>query len=439
MLIILRSSWALFFGVAMVFLANGLQGSLIGVRASIEGYSPFIVGIIMTGYYAGFMLGALFIPERIQKVGHVRVFASLASIASISILLHSLHFSVITWFIMRYTTGFCFVGMYCVAESWINDQSENESRGQALSVYMIISMGGNAIGQLFLNFADPSSATLFMLVSILISLSLVPILITVGKQPDFTAAKILSIKELYKASPLGVISAIGVGTAHGALWGVGSVYTIKNGLSISQTSFFMFSFIIGGAFFQYVIGYLSDKYDRRLILTIVTFAASGFSVLALIFNGSFTLLIIIAFTTKGVSLYLAKITMINVGEEVKMKLQSDMLKSLVNADTQLIDKKHSGKFISNLTYDVTHITNLLSSAILTVFKDSLTLIGLLLVMFIQNWKLALISIVMIPLASVSAKTLGKRISKVTTEAQEKSGDLNKYLIDIFKAASFHKD
>ena len=254
MLIILRSSWALFFGVAMVFLANGLQGSLIGVRASIEGYSPFIVGIIMTGYYAGFMLGALFIPERIQKVGHVRVFASLASIASISILLHSLHFSVITWFIMRYTTGFCFVGMYCVAESWINDQSENESRGQALSVYMIISMGGNAIGQLFLNFADPSSATLFMLVSILISLSLVPILITVGKQPDFTAAKILSIKELYRASPLGVISAIGVGTAHGALWGVGSVYTIKNGLSVSQTSFFMFSFIIGGAFFQYVIG-----------------------------------------------------------------------------------------------------------------------------------------------------------------------------------------
>ena len=156
MLIILRSSWALFFGVAMIFLANGLQGSLIGVRASLEGYSPLVVGLIMTGYYAGFVLGALFIPERIQKVGHVRVFASLASIASIAILLHSLHFSIITWFLMRYTTGFCFVGMYCVAESWINDQSENESRGQALSIYMIISMGGNAIGQLFLNFADPN-------------------------------------------------------------------------------------------------------------------------------------------------------------------------------------------------------------------------------------------------------------------------------------------
>ena len=235
MLIILRSSWALFFGVAMVFLANGLQGSLIGVRASIEGYSPFVVGIIMTGYYAGFMLGALFIPERIQKVGHVRVFASLASIASIAILLHSLHFSIITWFLMRYTTGFCFVGMYCVAESWINDQSENESRGQALSVYMIISMGGNAIGQLFLNFADPSSATLFMLVSILISLSLVPILITVGKQPDFTVAKILSIKELYKASPLGVISAVAVNGCPKVKSRV-STATAPNGSTIPQVA-----------------------------------------------------------------------------------------------------------------------------------------------------------------------------------------------------------
>jgi len=144
------------------------------------------------------------------------------------------------------------------------------------------------------------------------------------------------------------------------------------------------------------------------------------------------LLIIIAFTTKGVSLYFAKATMISVGEEIKKKLQFDMVNTLIKTDTQIIDKKHSGKFISNLTYDVTHITNLLSNAILTLFKDSLTLIGLLTVMFLQNWKLALISIVMIPLASISAKTLGKRIGKVTTEAQEKSGHLTTYLVELFK-------
>ena len=144
------------------------------------------------------------------------------------------------------------------------------------------------------------------------------------------------------------------------------------------------------------------------------------------------ILIIIAFSTKGISLYLAKATMISVGEEIKKKLQSDMVRSLIKSDTQTIDKKHSGKFISNITYDVTQITNLLSHAILILFKDSLTLIGLLFVMFTQNWKLALISIIMIPLASISARTLGKRVGKVTTQAQEKSGFLTTYLVELFK-------
>ena len=144
------------------------------------------------------------------------------------------------------------------------------------------------------------------------------------------------------------------------------------------------------------------------------------------------LLIILAFALKGGSLYFAKVIMINVSEEVRKDIQMDMFGTLIKADTQLIDNKHSGKFISNLTYDVAHITNLLSNAILNLFKDSLTLVGLLTVMFLQNWKLSLVSIVMIPLASIAARSLGKRMGKVVTEAQEKSGDLNKYLIDLFK-------
>ena len=144
------------------------------------------------------------------------------------------------------------------------------------------------------------------------------------------------------------------------------------------------------------------------------------------------ILIIIAFATKGLSLYLAKATMISVGEEIKKKLQIHMVRSLIKTDTQIIDKKHSGKFISNITFDVTQITNLLSHAILILFKDTLTLIGLLIVMFSQNWKLSLISIIMIPLASISARTLGKRVGKVATEAQEKSGLLTTYLVELFK-------
>ena len=142
--------------------------------------------------------------------------------------------------------------------------------------------------------------------------------------------------------------------------------------------------------------------------------------------------IILAFSAKGISLYAARVLMIKVGEEVKKKLQFDMLKSLINADTQFIDRKHSGKFISNLTYDVQHITNLLSTAILNLVKDSLTLIGLLVVMFVQNWKLALISLIMIPLASFASRTLGKRMRKAATQAQEKSGFFTTYLVELFK-------
>ena len=298
---LLKGTWALFFGVGMMMLANGLQGSLIGIRASLEGYSASAAGIILTGYYAGFLLGALYIPKRIKNVGHVRTFAALASIASISILIHSLHISFLGWFIMRFISGMCFVGLYTVAESWVNDLSDNEHRGQALSVYMIVSMAGSAFGQLFLNIADPETATLFMIVSVLISISLVPILIVVSKQPDFSVAKFFTVKELYKASPLGVVTSIMTGLAHGTLWGIGSIYGLKNGLSIEQVSIFMFTFVIGGAINQYLVGYLSDKYDRRTIIVIVAFLASIFSVLAVLIGSSFIALIIITFIFGGLT------------------------------------------------------------------------------------------------------------------------------------------
>ena len=181
----------------------------------------------------------------------------------------------------------------------------------------------------------------------------------------------------------------------------------------------LFSILVAGS--TSAIAWLLDPAIKKL------FIEKDHSLIFLI-----PLMIIVAFATKGFSLYLAKATMISVGEEIKKKLQFDMVKTLIKTDTQIIDKKHSGKFISNLTYDVNHITHLLSNAILTLFKDSLTLIGLLCVMFLQNWKLSLISIIMIPLASISAKKLGKRIGKVTTEAQEKSGYLTTFLVELFK-------
>ncbi len=181
----------------------------------------------------------------------------------------------------------------------------------------------------------------------------------------------------------------------------------------------LFSIIVAGS--TSAIAWLLDPAIKKLFLE------RDQSLIILI-----PVLIIIAFSTKGVSLYIAKATMISVGEEIKKKLQLDMVKTLIQTDTQTIDKKHSGKFISNLTYDVDQITNLLSHAILTLFKDTLTLIGLLAVMFIQNWKLSLISIIMLPLASIASKILGKRVRKVTTQAQEKSGYMTAYLVELFK-------
>ncbi len=194
-------------------------------------------------------------------------------------------------------------------------------------------------------------------------------------------------------------------------------YTRKYLDKIILSSFF--SIIVAGS--TSAIAWLLDPAIKKIFLE------KDQSLLLLI-----PFLIILAFSAKGISLYIAKILMINVGEEVKKKLQFDMLKSLINADTQFIDEKHSGKFISNLTYDVQHITNLLSTAILNLVKDSLTLVGLLVVMFLQNWKLALISLVMIPLASFASRTLGKRMRKAATQAQEKSGYLTTYLVELFK-------
>ena len=194
-------------------------------------------------------------------------------------------------------------------------------------------------------------------------------------------------------------------------------YTRKYLDKIILSSFF--SIIVAGS--TSAIAWLLDPAIKKIFLE------KDQSLLLLI-----PFLIILAFSAKGISLYIAKILMINVGEEVKKELQFDMLKSLINADTQFIDEKHSGKFISNLTYDVQHITNLLSTAILNLVKDSLTLIGLLVVMFLQNWKLALISLVMIPLASFASRTLGKRMRKAATQAQEKSGYLTTYLVELFK-------
>ncbi len=282
MLAVLRNTWAIFFGFAIICLGHGLQGTLIGVRSVIEGFSFVSAGVIIAGYYVGYLTGAILIPIFLRRVGHIRVFAALASLASIAILLHSIFLDPVSWFIIRIITGISLSGIYVIMESWLNDRSTNQTRGQLLGIYMIVTFVFVGLGQLLLNLSDPSKVDLFILVSILLSFALLPILLSKTDQPDITDPKYFSIKEFYILSPLGFVAALFTGLAHSAVFGYGAIYASSKGLSVLEVSIFMVIISSFGALSQWPIGFLSDKIDRRVILIAVTFIAAGLSIFIVI-------------------------------------------------------------------------------------------------------------------------------------------------------------
>ena len=270
-------TWALFFGFAIISLAHGLQGTLIGVRAVFEGFSFISTGFIVAGYYVGYLSGSIIIPILLKRVGHIRVFAALASLASIAILLHTVFLQPQMWFLIRILTGISLSGIFVIMESWLNDKSTNETRGQILSIYMIVTFLFLGMGQLLLNLSDPAQVDLFILVSILLSFALLPILLSNTEAPNTSNPKSLSLKELFIISPLGFIGAFFTGLAHSAIFGYGAVFATAKGLGLFEISIFMVIVSTFGALFQWPIGYISDKIDRRIVLIGVTFIASGLS------------------------------------------------------------------------------------------------------------------------------------------------------------------
>ena len=281
MVTVLRNTWALFFGFGLICLGHGLQGTLIGVRSVLEGFSYTSIGLIVSGYYVGYLAGSIIIPIFLKNVGHIRVFAALASLASIAILLHSIFLDSYSWFLIRIITGISLSGIFVIMESWLNEKSTNQTRGKLLSIYMIITFTFVGLGQLLLNISDPSKVDLFILVSVLLSFALLPILLTKTEQPNINDTKKFSLSQFYAVSPLGFMGALFTGLAHSAIFGYGAVYATSKGLSIVEVSIFMIIITSFGALSQWPIGYLSDKMDRRIILTGVTFAAGGLCVLIL--------------------------------------------------------------------------------------------------------------------------------------------------------------
>lgn len=262
----ITSIFTLLFGIGLLLTGNGLVGTLLGVRGGLEGFSSATLGLVMAGYFSGFVAGAFIVPRIIRRVGHVRTFAALASICSITVLLHGLYPIAIVWLAARAIAGACIVGIYIVIESWLNEQTGNEQRGHVFSIYMTVTMTGLGIGQLLLLAGDISTLQLFALGSVLMSLGLVPVALTPVSEPVLAQTHRLGLRKLYETSPLGVVGALFAGVGTGAFWGLAPVMATGIGLTPAGVSAFMSLSILGGVVMMWPIGRLSDHFDRRTVL-----------------------------------------------------------------------------------------------------------------------------------------------------------------------------
>ena len=263
---VILTTWPLFLGVLFISLGNGLQGTLSSWRAEAEGFSIITIGWVTSGYYVGSLVSAILSPKQIKKTGHIRTYAAFASLASTAILIQILFIDEFVWFISRLLSGFCIAGIMIIVEGWLNSISTNQNRGQIFSIYMVVVWVGLALGQGLFVIGDPSGVNLFLLASILLSVSLIPVLLTKIESPIFENQESLGMRDLWKASPSGVVTIGFSSLASAAFFGLGVIYAIKVGLSVPETALFMTLFVGFGAVFQWPLGWLSDKIDRRKVI-----------------------------------------------------------------------------------------------------------------------------------------------------------------------------
>ena len=266
MIVALRAVFSLLFGAGLLILGNGLIGILLPIRMGVENVSADLSGIVMSAFYFGFMLGSVAGQPIIRRVGHIRAFAAFAAAATAVSMAHALVFDVAVWAILRGISGFCMAALYATIESWLNVKSSNDHRGQVLSIYLVTSYLASLLGQLLVNTYEIEGLGLFCLGGLMMSLSLVPVVLTRVAGPELGAVKRLGLRVLYQASPLGVVATWGAGMLSGAFYALGAIYADSLDLSIWQISLFMGVPIFGGLVLQWPIGRLSDRYDRRTVL-----------------------------------------------------------------------------------------------------------------------------------------------------------------------------
>lgn len=276
---IITTTWPLLLGMGVLMLGAGLQGTLLGLRATLEGFPAPVTGVIMSCYYVGYLVGTTAAPRLLRQVGHVRVFAALAACASAAVLIQACFIHPLPWAAMRLLTGVCFAGIYVVAESWLNDRAGPGSRGRLFAVYMLVLYVGLGTAQFLLVLADPSTPTPFMLVSVLICLSIVPIVVSAQQTPEVAVPRKVRYRELYRDSPLGVVAVSVSGMISSIIFSMGPVYARLSGLGTSAVATFMAVSILAAVLTQYPVGRLSDRMDRRTVI-------AGVCTLATIVAGS---------------------------------------------------------------------------------------------------------------------------------------------------------
>ncbi|GMR01994.1 MAG: MFS transporter [Acidimicrobiia bacterium] len=310
---VVASVLPLFAGLALLMIGDGLLGSLLGIRADIEGFPIVVIGVVMAMYYGGFLLGSLTIPRWLVAVGHIRVFAGLAALAGATALSYALSTSPLTWGVLRFVAGLSMSGLYVTVESWLNDRASNETRGRLLSVYMVVVTLGLSFGQILLGLADPSESTLFILVGILISLAVVPIALIRIPAPTRTIPVEFSVRALAHAAPLGVVVVVLTGAAGSSVLALGAVYATNVGMEPGRVGVFMASSLVGAVLTQYPIGYISDRFPRRRVILIVAAGAVVSAIVAVtVDSGSPWLFVLMGvYGSLAIPMYSLAVSLIN--------------------------------------------------------------------------------------------------------------------------------
>jgi MFS family permease len=280
----IAATWPLLLGMGVLMLGAGLQGTLLGLRATLEGFPTPVTGAILSCYYIGYLLGTRGAPRLVRSVGHIRVFAALAAVASATILVQGSFVHPIPWALLRFISGVCFAGIYVVAESWLNDRASRSNRGTLLAMYMLVLYIGLGSAQFLLNIANPTTPTPFMLVSVLISLAMVPIVVSAHQAPQVSVPVKVRYRDLYRNSPLGVVAVTVSGMISSTIFSMGPVYAQRSGLGTSGVATFMAVSILAAALTQYPVGRLSDRMDRRTVIAIVCTLATLVAVSIVVFR-----------------------------------------------------------------------------------------------------------------------------------------------------------